>query len=1029
MKKSPAILIACFITLLQTLAGRGYSQDIVTDKAGAGAFPIVRIPLAKSLVKVPGRNNSASSRNIAKPGQNTNASDQNTTASSPLATTIYVDKTDHWLVQKAAALLQEDIERVSGQRPVIIHELPVSAQNLIIIGSIDSDPSSLINTLMNEHRISAASLKDKWEAYTMQIVQQPVKGIGRALVIAGNDRRGTAFGIFELSRQMGVSPWYWWADVPVRHKQGIYISKNARINDAPTVKYRGFFINDEAPALSGWAREKFGGLNHLFYEKVFELLLRLKANYLWPAMWGNAFNDDDTLNPVLAGKYGIVMGTSHHEPMLRSQQEWKRFGSGPWNYASNKDTLQSFWKKGIQNMDSRESIVTIGMRGDGDMPMTEGSNISLLEKIVHDQRDIIGSVTKKAPSATPQAWALYKEVQDYYDKGMRVPDDVTLLLCDDNWGNVRKLPLPGEKPRAGGYGMYYHFDYVGDPRNYKWLNTNSIPRIWEQMHLTWQYGVDQIWIVNVGDIKPMELPINFFLDYAWNPAKITAEQLNDYTRNWAARQFGPDHAAVIADILTQYTRYNARRKPELLSPDTYNLFHYREAETVTAQYNALAATADSIYNLLPAAYRDAYYQLVLYPVLACSNLNELYCTVAKNRRYAAQGRTLTNDLARHAKSLFAHDSILSHYYNTVMSGGKWDHMMDQTHIGYTEWQQPPVHVMPEVKTNDILPSSTNSPWGLAIEGDSAWWPCQTSLPILPRFDRYRCQSHYIELFNRGSASFDYTIETPAPWLHISSRRGTVDKQVQILVSITELQLPAGRSQAPITITVPGSSPVTVTAIIDNPIIPPMSARNRFLEIDGYISMEAEHYSKAVSGRTAITASPTLSGSIQWQRIPGIGRTLSGMQAIPVTAPAQTPGGSSPHLEYNFYLYDSGTIRVRTYFSPLLKFNGKHLHYAISIDNEDPQIIDITSDSETKADWEQMVADNIKIISSDHLIARAGNHVLKYWMVDPGVVLQKLVLDAGGVKPSYLGPPESPRINRPRIKSPRLTGYAAVKKTR
>ena len=267
-------------------------------------------------------------------------------------------------------------------------------------------------------------------------------------------------------------------------------------------------------------------------------MLRLKANYLWPAMWGNAFNDDDPLNPVLADKYGIVMGTTHHEPMLRAQQEWKRYGNGQWNYDSNEVVLKDFWKKGIENMDSHESIVSIGMRGDGDMPMTVGSNIALLERIVRDQRKIIEDVTGKPASATPQLWALYKEVQDYYDKGMTVPDDVTLLLCDDNWGNIRKLPKLTDKPRSGGYGIYYHFDYVGDPRNYKWLNTNSIPRVWEQMNLAYQYGADRIWIVNVGDIKPMELPIQFFLDYAWNTKKWNAGNIASYPEKWAAEIFG-----------------------------------------------------------------------------------------------------------------------------------------------------------------------------------------------------------------------------------------------------------------------------------------------------------------------------------------------------------------------------------------------------------------------------------------------------------------------------------------------------------
>src|SRR6185312_12898157 len=314
-------------------------------------------------------------------------------------------------------------------------------------------------------------------------------------------------------------------------------------------KYRGIFLNDEAPALSGWVHENFGNFNHLFYEKVFELLLRLKGNYLWPAMWGNAFNNDDTLNPVMANKYGIVMGTSHQEPMNQATEHWRHEHKGAWNYQTNDSVLRAFWKQGIENMDHRETIVTIGMRGDGDKPMTEGSNIALLEKIVAGQRKIIAEVTGKSASETPQDWALYKEVQDYYDKGMRVPDDVTLLFSDDNWGNLRRLPKLNATPRSGGYGIYYHFDYVGGPRNYKWIDTNQIERVWQQMRLADEYDADRLWIVNVGDIKPMEFPTSFFLDMAWNPKAMTLARMEAYPRDWAAEQFGPEHATMIGVIL------------------------------------------------------------------------------------------------------------------------------------------------------------------------------------------------------------------------------------------------------------------------------------------------------------------------------------------------------------------------------------------------------------------------------------------------------------------------------------------------
>ncbi len=337
---------------------------------------------------------------------------------------IVTDENDYWLVNKAASLLQEDLEKVTGRKPVVLHTTSSGEKNIIIIGSLTQ--SRLITDLITRKKINADSIRNKWEAYQVQVVRNPFPGVDNALVITGSDKRGAAFGVLEISKQIGVSPWYWWADVPVKKKTAIYVPGNILVRDRPLVKYRGIFINDEAPAFSGWTKEKFGGANHLAYEKVFELLLRNKANYLWPAMWGRSFADDDTLSPVLADQYGIVISNSHHEPMLRAQAEWKRYGKGQWNYQTNDTVLRAFWRKGIENMGTHESVISIGMRGDGDMPMTQGSNIALLERIVNDQRKIIEEVTGKPAAATPQSWALYKEVQDYYDKGMRVPDDVTL---------------------------------------------------------------------------------------------------------------------------------------------------------------------------------------------------------------------------------------------------------------------------------------------------------------------------------------------------------------------------------------------------------------------------------------------------------------------------------------------------------------------------------------------------------------------------------------------------------------------------
>ncbi|MCC6397184.1 MAG: glycosyl hydrolase 115 family protein, partial [Bacteroidetes bacterium] len=603
------------------------------------------------------------------------------------AALLHASSHDYPGVLRVLGHLQRDIARVTNSLPgVTIAALPPSAglpttRAIVLVGTLGRNP--WIDSLVRQGRITVQDIAGQRESFLIQVVETPFPGIEKALVIAGSDKRGTIYGMYDLSSKIGVSPWYWWADVPPKKQPELFVLPGRHAQGPPMVKYRGIFINDEAPALSGWTHEKFGGFNVKFYEHVFELILRLRGNFLWPAMWGNAFYDDDPRNPELADEYGIVIGTSHHEPMMRAHDEWRRYGSGSWNYAKNDSALKQFWRTGIQRMGSKESIVTLGMRGDGDEPMSAEADIALLETIVRDQRKILGEVTGKEITGLPQVWALYKEVQEYYDKGMRVPDDVTLLLCDDNWGNIRKLPNPHDSPRAGGYGIYYHYDFVGGPRNYKWVNTNQIARIWEQMRLAYEYGAREIWIVNVGDIKPMEYPIEFFLDYAWNPESWDANRVSDYPRLWAERQFGSARAREIGEILTLYTKYNSRRKPELLSPNTYSLVDYREAETVVREYAALAARARKIYESIPAADRDAFYQLVLHPVEACANLNALHVTVGLNRLYAVQGRASTNALAAKVESLFVKDAAISAYYNKTLAGGKWNHMMDQTHISYT----------------------------------------------------------------------------------------------------------------------------------------------------------------------------------------------------------------------------------------------------------------------------------------------------------------------------------------------------------
>ena len=783
---------------------------------------------------------------------------------------ILVDQQEDKGVMRAVAHLQTDAEKVTGVKPVISTVL--SGNRMLIIGSVEN--SSLIRQLLESGKIPAADLRGKREKYIIRTVKHPLEGVEEAVVIAGSDKRGTIYGIYELSSQMGVSPWYYWADVPVRKQDRICIKEGTYTDGEPAVRFRGIFLNDEAPALSGWARETFGGFNSRFYEKVFELVLRLKGNFMWPAMWGNAFYDDDPANGPLADEMGIVMGTSHHEPMGLAQQDWKRRGTGAWNYNTNGAVLRDFWRKGMERCKDWEAVITVGMRGDGDEPMSEDANISLLQRIVKDQRKIITEVTGRKASETPQVWALYKEVQDYYDKGMRVPDDVTLLLCDDNWGNVRKLPDLKAKPRKGGYGMYYHFDYVGAPRNSKWINITQIQRTWEQMSLTYEHGVRELWVDNVGDLKPMEYPVTFFLDFAWDPSRFNENNLLQHTERFCEQQFGAEYAREAARIIDTYTKYNRRVTPELLNDETYSLGNYNEWQRVKDDYVALSLDALRLYYLMPDNCRDAFDQLVLFPVQACSNLYEMYYALAMNRSLAAANDVKANGWAKKVRDCFERDSVLTRHYNKVMSNGKWNHIMDQTHIGYRAWFDPKYNVMPEV-----------------------------SLVPEPR-------------------------TAPAPYV--------------------------------------------------------------FEEKDGYVSMEAAHYTRSSRGTTA-----------RWITIPNLGRTLSAVTTAPCTA---TPDNGM-YLEYDFETDKTGEATVHVRFSATLNFNdNKGLRYAVSLDGGPEQVVNING--HYRGELGQWQAEHVITTQTKHRMDKKSGHTLRIRPLDPALVIQKIMIDLGGLKPSFLGAPES-----------------------
>jgi len=920
---------------------------------------------------------------------------------------VVVDKDDWAGVRRAAGDLCTDVQRVTRTQPALQDTVSPDHRYVVMIGTLGK--SSLMDRLVREQKLDPSDIAGKWESFILQVVPTPLPGIESALVICGSDKRGTIYGIYDVSEQIGVSPWHYWADVPARQNDRLFVRAGRYVQGPPSVQYRGLFLNDEAPALSGWVESQFGTVPDLngvanygrgFYTNLFELMLRIRANYLWPAMWNNAFNEDDPENARLADEYGIVMGTSHQEPMLRAQKEWDRslgrqYGNWDYNKTNQRPVLHQFWREGIRRNKDFESIITMGLRAENDSGEHVGREMT--EQIVDEQRRILAEEINPNLAQIPQAWCLYKEVMDYYKEGLRVPDDVTLLWAEDNWGNVRRLPTAAERQRHGGAGVYYHFDYHGGPRSYQWINTSPIPKVWDQMMLAKQYGADRIWIVNVGHFnKSSEFPLEFFMRLAWNTDRWPAAQLEEFTRLWATREFGPACAGEITHLITSYTRFNGRRKPELLDAGTYSLLNYREFETVAAEYNALAKQAAAVRDRLPTGSRDAFYGMVQYPIEAAAGLNAMYVAAAKNALYARQGRASASDYAEETRTLFAHQTNLVEHFNTTFAGGKWNHFMDQAYIGYRSWNPPRANTLGAVRLREIeIPDG--AALGVSPEGETG------SNGGTVQFDQFGQGSRFVDVFNKGQTPFEFSARVNAPWVILSESLGTVTKEQRIWLQIDWDKAPEGRAQAEVEFSGAGTN-FTVTLGAFKPSSAAVASLRGFIEADGYVSMEAEHYTRK-----------TDSAKGRWIRIPNYGHTLSGMRAEGPTETLATPGEDSPCLEYNLHLFNAGQVEVEGIVGPTLNFlPDRPLRYAISFDDQAPQIVTLVpADFDARngnRDWEESVKDNCRRAKSTHTLDQAGNHTLKVWMVDPAVVLQKVVVNTGGLKPSYLGPSESLRAD-------------------
>ncbi|QDW23484.1 hypothetical protein FFJ24_001025 [Pedobacter sp. KBS0701] len=936
-------------------------------------------------------------------------------AANKVTARIYVDPQDWEGVIRGANDLSADIDRVTGLKAAVYSQVNPVIKS-ILIGTIGK--SRIIDKLIAQKKLNVSAVKGKWESFVIQT-------IGGDLVIAGSDKRGTLYGIYDISEKIGVSPWYWWADVPVKKSSALFLKAGRYVQQSPKVKYRGIFINDEWPSMGGWTSTKFGGFNSKMYENMFELLLRLKANYLWPAMWSAAFHSDDPDNFILADKMGIVIGTSHHEPMARPHQEWvknkSKYGNGEWNFETNKAGIEQFFEEGIERIKTKEEIITIGMRGDGDVAMGSGddqANIKTLRHVVSAQRNIIGQVYGKNPAEVPQLWAVFTEVQRYYDAGLNVPEDVILLLCDNNWGYIRRTGPEQEKKRSGGLGLYYHIDMNGGPWNDRWVNTTTIPKLREQFNLAYQTGIDKLWVVNVGDLKPKELPIDFIMRYAWNPEALPADKVMDYTTSWAAQNFGPSYATEIGGIVSDYSKYNLYRKPEVQSTKIFSVVNYHEADLEVKKWRALTRKAEELALKISPQYQDAYDQLVRYPTKASAGVAEIYLAAAKNNLYAKQGRVTANDYALRVRELFALDSLLSENYNKRISKGKWDKMMSDKHIGYSMWSMPKENKYPELVM--VKPLSKAS-MGIAIEGCENAWP-GNERAVLPVFDRLLKQSYYIDIFNKGTGVFSFTATPDMDWIKLSETKGSVATERRIQVELDWDSMSIGTAKGKITIK-SGQDSVTVGVEAINARLPVIT-EPYFGNFSGSeFSIPAPLFNRNVPGSKA-----------RWVLLPDLGRAEGNMGIYPVTAPS-VKASEAPYLEYKVFINNTGKVRICLGILPTQDINpARGLRIAAGLNDQQAIVLDARKGfADTFSEYTpenlsrsktlkaiQPANPGIKLISNgprrneifDNLrwldfelnVERAGLQNLRIYMVDPEIVLEQIVVNPDNRFPSYFGAP-------------------------
>lgn len=925
------------------------------------------------------------------------------------------------VVGTAVGLLASDIEKVTGKCPSVSGNgsVPASCRYAVIAGTLGH--SSLIDELVRDGKIDVSSISGEWERYAVRLVEAPLKGVRRALVVVGSDRRGTAYGLLSLSRVIGVNPWYWWLDAPVEHRNSICLSVNAYDAATPSVKYRGIFINDEDWGLLRWAKRNFekelGNIGPKTYEKVCELLLRLNANMLAPAMHeaSTAFYQIPQ-NKEIADKYGIIITASHCEPLLlNTASEWHKDRYGDWNYNTNSERIDSVLNARVVETSPYENAYVIALRGLHDRAMSGAESLdsrkATVQRALLNQRKILSDVLGKDASEIPQFFTPYKEVLDVYNQGLELPDDVTIVWPDDNYGYMKRLSGPKEQLRSGRSGVYYHSSYLGRPHDYLWMNTTSPTLMYEELRKAYDSTADRYWLLNSGDIKSCEFAVDFFLSMAYDIDSFSYERAASYRSEWLCGMLGEKDRDAYRSVFDEFYHQAFIRKPEFMgwgyqwttdkhgnerNTDTdFSFANYREAERRLEAYRKISSETEALMAQLPSSHIPCFYQSVYYPVKACELMSRMVLSGQKNRWYALQRRTAATAAADEA--IRCHDSlrVITEGYNSLLDG-KWNHVMTMGQGFAASYFKKPV--LREVKL------SPAPELGVMVENEGSLNGV-SSYHLLPAFNGYFRCAYFIDIFNRGKGQLSWTAETDKEWILLSRTSGKTADEDRIMVSVDWNNVPVGDKIAG-TVTIKDGSGVQENVLVSvfNPSYPTREDLNGiYVQHNGYVSIDAAGYHRKREN-----------DAIRIIDIPNLGIENKAVQfGNPMMPKQNTRNGDVPCVEYDFYTFEQGSVDVYTYVLPTFVLSadrGYSGHEATNIETQYGVCIDdgpvmnpSTSSVEYAQIWYESCLKNCRVNKTTLHINEPGRHSIRILCGDAGTVLQKIVLDFGGLKRSYLGP--------------------------